>query len=53
MNCESVPIAPRPEILKSIESILMITERYIIAVEETNTLAVRGHVQHFMSFKSE
>ena len=50
---QSVPIAPRSEILKSIERILMIAERYIIAVEETNTLAMRGHVPHFMSFKSE
>ena len=50
---QSVPIAPRSEILKCIERILMIAERYIIAVEETNTLAVRAHVPHFMSYKSE
>jgi hypothetical protein len=50
---QSVPIAPRTEILKCIERLLMIAERYIIAVEENNSVMVRAHVPHFMSYKSE
>jgi hypothetical protein len=50
---QSVPIAPRTEILKCIERLLMIAERYIIAVEENNSVMVRANVPHFMSYKSE
>ena len=50
---QSVPIAPRTEILKCIERLLMIAERYIIAVEENNSVMVRSNVPHFMSYKSE
>jgi hypothetical protein len=60
----SIPVAPKSQILKCIERLLMIAERYIIAVEETSPLSGRGgnnsssnshrvNLPHFLTFKSE
>ncbi len=48
----AVPIATKTQIFKCIERILMIAERYIIAVEE-NASIQRANLPHFMTFKSE
>ena len=51
-DMSAVQTAPRSEVLKCIERLLMIAERYIVAVEESNSI-IRTNLPHFITFKSE
>jgi len=44
--------APRTQTMKCIERLLMIAERYIVKVEENQTIQ-RTYLPHFLTFKSE